>query len=246
MDCAAPEHGLIPFLAAGTLAAEERDAAAAHARECPVCAAELEEVRALIDGLRSAHLTPDEIVEAAESGAAIAHLDLCAACRAERDALREVNADLGQGERRPPLWRRPELAWAAALVLSVPAALFVAGAVRREAPADPAVKRGPTARAMFPQTFVLTADRPTPLPAAVVVLEFALPPRPAGQRIEAELVDGTGITLWSGAIPESLDRGRLVLDAQGLAPGAILEVRRLDAAGVEHERIRYAIGAPAP
>ena len=245
MDCAAPEHGLIPFLAAGTLDAEERAAAAAHAQACPVCAAELQEVRALLDGLRATHLTPDEIVEAAESGEAIAHLDLCAACRAERDALREVNGTLRQ-DSRPTWWRRPELAWAAALVMSVPAGLFVAGAVRPEPPAGPAVKRGPSARAMFPQTFVLTPERPTPLPAAMVVLEFALPVRPAGQRIEAELVDGTGVTLWSGALPEGLDRGRLVLDAQGLAPGAVLEVRRVDAAGVEHERIAYAVGAKAP
>ena len=53
---------------------------------------------------------------------------------------------------------------------------------------------------------------------------------------------GTGITLWSGVIPEGLDRGRLVLDAQGLAPGAVLEVRRLDTGGVERERIVYTLG----
>lgn len=241
MDCAAPEHGLIPFLAAGTLDEAERAAAAAHARECPVCAAELQEVRTLLEGLRATHLTSDEIVEAAASGAAIAHLDVCSSCRGERDALREVNDALPHGPRLP-LWRRPELGWAAALVLSVPAALYVAGA-RREPSVDPAATRGPapTARAMFPQTLVLSADRPTALPPATIVLEFALPARPSGHRLEAELMGGTGVTLWSGTIPEGLDRGRLVLDANGMGPGAVLEVRLLDAGGVVRERLVYAL-----
>ena len=244
MDCDAPEHGLIPFLAAGTLDDRERAAAAEHAQGCAACAAELEEVRALLEGLRATHLTSDELVEAAQSGAGVAHLDVCPSCRAERDALREVNAALVQQEPRVPFWRRAELGWAAALVLSVPAALFVAGTARDTPPVDPGVTRGsaPTARAMFPQTFALSADAPTALPAAMVVVEFALPARPPGHRVEAELVGGTGITLWSGVIPEGLDRGRLVLDAQGLAPGAVLEVRRLDTGGVERERIVYALG----
>jgi hypothetical protein len=76
----------------------------------------------------------------------------------------------------------------------------------------------------------------------MVVIEFALPPRPAGHKVDADLVDGSGVTLWSGPIPDGLDRGRLVLDAQGLDPGAVLEVRSLDPGGTERERIVYALG----
>jgi hypothetical protein len=243
MDCPAPEHGLMPFLAAGTLNDAERAAAAAHARGCATCTAELQEVRALLDGLRATHLTADEIVDAAGSGAAIAHLDVCPSCRAERDALREVNAALARQGPRFTAWRRPELAWAAALVLSLPAGLYVAGALRREPAVDPEVTRGPapTARVVVPQTFELARDRATALPPATVVIEFGLPERPAGQHIEGELVDGRGVTLWAGRLPENAERGRLVLDAQGLEGGATLEVRRVDAAGVEHERLEYAM-----
>jgi hypothetical protein len=248
MDCTAPERGLIPFLAAGTLGETERAAAASHARECSACTEELQEVRTLLDGLRSTHLTPDEIVEAAESGAALAHLDVCTRCRAERDTLREVNAALARQEPRLPAWRRPELAWAAALVLSVPAGLYVLGALRRESPAGTDVTRGPApaARAMFPQTFVLRADETTLLPPAMVVIEFALPARPPAHRIEAELVGGTGVTLWAGPIPEDADKGRLVLDAQGIAAGAVVEVRLLDKDGQERQRIVYPVSPRTP
>lgn len=243
MDCSAPERGLIPFLAAGTLDAAEQAAAAAHARDCEACGAELAAARELLDGLRATHLTADEIVEAAATGEAPAHLDVCPACRAERDALREVNADLAREERRPSFWRRPELAWAAALVLCVPAGLFFASALRREPIAAPGVTRGPAGngRAAFARTVVLNADRPTALPRETVVVEFALPAREAGQHLEAELVDASGDSLWAGTVPDDADRGRLVLDGRALATGGTVEVRRVDAAGVERERVVYKI-----
>ena len=174
MDCAAPERELVPFLAAGSLTGEERSRVQAHASGCAACGAELAASRSLLEGLAAAHLTADEVVDAAWDGAAPAHLADCARCRDEVEAIRASAADLGRQGTRPSLWRRPELAWAAALVLAIPAGLYVAGALRG-GPADGPVVRGPslTSRVTAPRPVTLAADAATVLPRAEVLLDFA-------------------------------------------------------------------------
>lgn len=239
MDCAAPERELIPFLAARRLSGEESARAEAHLQGCPACRAELAESGALLEGLAVTHLTPDEIVETAWEGGAPSHLDDCARCREEVLAVRESTADL-QRRAAPatPLLQRPQLAWAAALVLALPAVLYVAGALR---PADPGVVRGtgPDARVSAPQPLTLgTGTGTTVLPRDLVLLDFPRAGEGPGHRHEARLVDGRGVTLWEGALPESAGgRAYLLLDARGLASDRVtLEVRRVDPAGVEQSR----------
>jgi hypothetical protein len=239
MDCAAPERELVPFFVTGSLADGERAAVERHLEGCVACGAELAACRALVAGLAAAHLTSDEIVEAAWDGAAPAHLADCARCREEVEAVRASTAELLRVEARPPVWRRPQLAWAAALVLAVPAALFVMEALRR-GPADGPVMRGPSAssRVSAPQPLVLSAGTATALPRAEVLLDFARPGEGPGHRHEARLVDGRGVTLWEGTLPESAGgRAYLLLDARDLASDRlVLDVRRVDPAGAEQAR----------
>jgi hypothetical protein len=124
MTCAAPERELLPFLAAGSLSDDERQAAITHASGCTECGEELRTGRQLADGLRSLHLTADEVVDAAWSSTRPAHLTECPRCAADVDAITRVNAELGGAALaggRPRLaaaWV-PYLGMAAALVLSV-------------------------------------------------------------------------------------------------------------------------------
>jgi hypothetical protein len=248
MDCAAPERELIPFLASRKLSAEEMVRAEAHLEGCAACRAELAETRALLEGLAVAHLTPDEIVETAWEGGTPAHLDDCARCREEVATIRASAADLQRlAAPAARLWQRPQLAWAAALLLAIPAGLYVAGALRTGPTGGP-VFRGsaPASRVSVPQPLVLSADAATTLPRAEVLLGFARAGVGPGHRHEARLVDGRGVTLWEGTLPESADgRAYLLLDARDLAAAELtLEVRRLDPAGLEQGRTSYALTAP--
>ena len=247
MDCAAPERELVPFLAAGSLTGEERSRVQAHASGCAACGAELAASRSLLEGLAAAHLTADEVVDAAWDGAVPAHLADCARCRDEVEAIRASAADLGRQGTRPSLWRRPELAWAAALVLAIPAGLYVAGALRG-GPADGPVVRGPslTSRVTAPRPVTLAADAATVLPRAEVLLDFARAGEGPGHRQEARLVDGRGVTLWEGTLPEGTGaRAYLLLDARDLASERLtLDVRRVDPAGVLQARAVYELEAP--
>jgi hypothetical protein len=135
MTCAAPERELLPFLAAGALGDDERRAAVAHASGCSDCREELRAGRQLAEGLRSLHLTADEVVDAAWSGARPPHLAECPRCAADVDAITRVNAELDAAS--PPRARsRPAGAWlpwvgmAAALVASVGLGLRVNGLAR--------------------------------------------------------------------------------------------------------------------
>jgi putative zinc finger protein len=247
MDCAAPERELVPFLAAGSLTGEERSRVQAHVDGCAACGAELAASRALFEGLGSAHLTADEVVDAAWDGPAPAHLADCGRCRDEVEAIRASAADLGRQSTRPSVWRRPELAWAAALVLALPAGLYVAEALRGR-PSDGPVVRGPspTSRVTVPQPLALAAGASTVLPRAEVLLEFARAGEGPGHRQEARLVDGRGVTLWEGILPEGPGgRAYLLLDARDLASERLtLDVRRVDPAGVEQARAVYELAAP--
>jgi hypothetical protein len=248
MDCAAPERELIPFLAARTLSEEETVRAEAHLEGCAACRAERADCSALLEGLAVTHLTPDEIVETAWEGATPAHLDHCARCRDEVATIRESTADLQHlAVPAVPLWQRPQLAWAAALLLAIPAALYVAGA-RGPGPKDGPVFRGPApaSRVSVPQPLVLAAGAANALPRAEVLLDFARAGAGPGHRHEARLVDGRGVTLWEGTLPESAGgRAHLLLDARDLASGQLtLEVRRVDPAGLEQARDVYELTVP--
>lgn len=247
MDCAAPERELIPFLAARTLSPEETVRAEAHLEGCAACRAERAETSALLEGLAVTHLTPDEIVETAWGGAAPAHLDDCVVCREEVAAIRESAAELRRRSApAAPLWRRPQLAWAAALLLAIPAGLYLVGGPATR-PADGPVFRGPSpaSRVTVPLPLALAAGAPTALPRAEVLLDFARAGSGHGHRHEARLVDGRGVTLWEGTLPESAGgRAYLLLDARDLAPARLtLEVRRLDPAGLEQARAVYELEA---
>jgi hypothetical protein len=248
MDCAAPERELVPFLAAGSLTGDERAAVQRHVAACEACRAELVASQALVQGLGTAHLTPDEIVEAAWDGAAPGHLADCSRCRDEVETVRAASDDLRRAETRPSVWRRPEPAWAAALVLAIPAGLFVMGALRPGS-ADPPVVRGSSvsSRVTAPQPLVLDAGAASVLPRAEVLLDFARPGDGSGHRHEARLVDGRGVTLWEGTLPESAGgRAYLLLDARDLASERLtLDVRRVDPAGAEQARAVYEMTAPA-
>lgn len=242
MDCAAPERELIPFLAARLLSAEEAARAEAHVAACAACRSELVESRGLLGGLNATHLTLDEVVDAAWDGGAPAHLADCARCRDEVEAVRSSTADLQRTPAPATVWRRPELAWAAALVMALPAGLYVAGALRGGAPEVP-VTRGPSvsSRVAAPQPLTVRADAPTAVPRAEVLLDFARAGDGPGQRHEARLVDGRGVTLWEGTLPESATgRAYLLLDARDLASDRLtLEVRRVDAAGAVQQTATY-------
>ena len=239
MDCAAPERELVPFFAAGLLSPQETAQVEAHTRSCAACRAELGESRALIGGLGATHLTLDEVIDAAWDGGSPPHLADCTRCRKEVEDVRASVSDLDRRHTRPSVWRRPELAWAAALVLAIPAGLYVAGG-RPNGPPDGLVVRGPSvsSRVAAPQPLVLAADGATVLPRAEVLLDFARPGEGPGHRHEARLVDGRGVTLWEGTLPESIGgRAYLLLDARDLASERLtLEVRRVDPAGAVQAR----------
>lgn len=94
MSCQAREAELLQALAAGTLSEAERRAVLAHAAACQECRAELPLLNEMVDGLRSLHLTGEELVEAAWSGRRPEHLRDCGACSAEVETLRRVNREL--------------------------------------------------------------------------------------------------------------------------------------------------------
>jgi hypothetical protein len=94
---------------------------------------------------------------------------------------------------------------------------------------------------------VLDAGAASVLPRAEVLLDFARPGDGSGHRHDARLVDGRGVTLWEGTLPESAGgRAYLLLDARDLASERLtLEVRRVDPAGAEQARAVYEMTAPA-
>jgi hypothetical protein len=100
VSCAAPESELLPFLLAGTLSGSERKAIRAHGAVCPICAEELAKTRALVEGLRDAHLSSEEVVAAAWDGGPEGHLHDCSRCRAEVEDARAAAAALRAADRR--------------------------------------------------------------------------------------------------------------------------------------------------
>jgi hypothetical protein len=94
MSCAAPERDLLVFLAARTLEAGEEKAALQHVASCPECKEDLAEALHLARGVRSLHLTSEEVVDAAWAGTRSAHLDACPQCDADVKAVQRSNEEL--------------------------------------------------------------------------------------------------------------------------------------------------------
>ncbi len=123
--CAAPEQNLLQDLHDGALDPATARQVADHAATCAHCGPELSDLREFDAAMRSAHLSSDEVVEAAWGGpsATEPHLQLCMKCRDEVAAIRTARVDAGSDSReRRTSWAVP-LALAATVVIGVGLAL---------------------------------------------------------------------------------------------------------------------------
>jgi hypothetical protein len=118
VSCGAAEHELVPFLAAGTLAEEERAGVRAHVETCSDCREELQRSQELVGALRQLHLSSEEVVAAAWGDVPPpSHLRACSRCRDEVALVRRVNEGLRDaGSAHRFTWG---LAAAAAVVVAV-------------------------------------------------------------------------------------------------------------------------------
>lgn len=119
--CAAPEQSLLQDLHDGALDATTTRQVTDHAATCAHCGPELLDLREFQAAMRAAHLSSDEIVEAAWGGrsATEPHLLLCAKCRDEVGAIRTARLDAGgDSTERRTRWAVP-LALAATVVIGV-------------------------------------------------------------------------------------------------------------------------------
>ena len=106
----------VPLLA-GSLGATRREAVERHVEGCAACRAELAASRALVRRAgAAAHLTSDEIVEAAWTALhpGTSPTARGAGTRSRRYGLRPPTCGVVETP-AAPVWQRPELAWAAAL-----------------------------------------------------------------------------------------------------------------------------------
>ena len=119
--CAAPEQSLLQDLHDGALDPATARQVSDHAATCPHCGPELMDLREFEAAMGSAHLSSDEVVEAAWGGrlATEPHLLLCSKCRDEVGAIRTARVDAGSGEaKRRIRWAVP-LALAATVVVAL-------------------------------------------------------------------------------------------------------------------------------
>ena len=119
--CAAPEQNLLQDLVDGALDPTTARQVSDHAATCGHCGPELSDLREFEAAMRSAHLSSDEVVEAAWGGrsATEPHLLLCSKCRDEVAAIRTARVDAGSGEaKRRARWAVP-LALAATVVVAL-------------------------------------------------------------------------------------------------------------------------------
>jgi hypothetical protein len=141
--CGSPDNALLQDLLDGSLDPTTAGRVSGHAAMCEVCGAELGELRAIDRALRSAHLTPTEVVEAGwgDVPAADPHLALCSACREEVAAVRGARPEEGGRSRQPPR------GWAAPLALAATVVLAVGLVIRdRSAPPSEGGQSGPSTR----------------------------------------------------------------------------------------------------
>ena len=168
--------------------------------------------------------------------------------------LRAVNAELSA--RPPHAGTRPAgtlLAWAAAVLLAVPAALYFKGRVAppgstTAGDASPVTRGGEAGRSALAITSVVTAAEMTPLPRRAVLVEIPVPETAAGERVELRLLDPGGRErLREADLPVQQRRGRLALDASALDAGTWrIEVRLVAADETVRATVSYALAVPAP
>jgi hypothetical protein len=164
-SCEAPESELLQFLLAGTLSDAERAAVLAHVAGCPACTEELAASRVLVEALRDAHLTSEEVVAAAWDGGHDAHLAVCPRCRAEVDELRAdvLRLQAGASGRAPSRPSRSFLAAAASIAVVITATILY-----RSQPSIgpfPPARPSPTGGAAPTPATTNTPAIPTPTPA---------------------------------------------------------------------------------
>jgi len=242
MTCQAPERELLSFLAAGRLAGPEQEAVRRHADGCGECGPALADARSMVAAMEELHLTSEEAVAAAWGEARPDHLDDCPRCRSEVELLRGINADLERPAlpTRPRLFARPALAWAAALVMALPAALYLRERLR-PAPVtfrDAGVK--PAALAVDHRV-ALASGAAVEVPRGVVLLSFEAPPLGPGDRLQVELKTPSGATVLE-ARKVVADGGRvhLVIDTSDLPSGTWrLVAERLDVTETHRERLVF-------
>ena len=119
--CAAPEQNLLQDLVDGALDPTTSRQVSDHAATCGHCGPELSALRDLEATMGSAHLSSDEVVEAAWGGRSAnePHLLYCSKCRDEVATIRTARMDAGSGEaKRRIRWAVP-LALAATVVVAL-------------------------------------------------------------------------------------------------------------------------------
>ena len=119
--CAAPDQCLLQDLHDGALDPATARQVSDHAAACAHCGPELMDLREFEAAMLSAHLSSDEVVEAAWGGRSAnePHLLLCSKCRDEVGAIRTARVDAGSGEaKRRTRWAVP-LALAATVVVAL-------------------------------------------------------------------------------------------------------------------------------
>ncbi len=218
MSCPTPESELLVFHASGSLPAAEAAAVEEHVAQCEACRDDLAHTRAMIRDLGALHLTPEEVVAAAWGDPQPAHLAECPRCRDEVALVRGVTLDLEASpvaRRRPAAW----LPWAAAVLLAVPAGLYVREVLLPEAP----VTRGPEDRApalAVDAVVGLASGASTTVPRSTVLLSFPCPAPGPGGRVEAELRGPAGQSaLRVSDLAVAGGRGMIVVDVRALAAG---------------------------
>jgi len=160
VSCDSRERELLSFFAAGTLEAAEEEAVLRHVEVCAACREELAASRELVAGLRTLHLTSEEVVSAAESGIRPPHLEACPRCRHEVEMLAGIRSDLERHDARPSrswIARPARAALAAALLLGGVGLVFL---VREHGalppPGPPSPEEGAT-RSLSATATLLTA-----------------------------------------------------------------------------------------
>jgi hypothetical protein len=140
MPCSSPERDLLTFWLAGSLDAGEAERVARHVATCDSCRSDAAEARELIEGLRTLHLTAEEVAAVAAGEMESPHVLACEQCRHEVAQLKEVNATLAAGSGRSPLRRR----WMPLGVAALAAAADVADVVLvPRSQLEPRIDRGP-------------------------------------------------------------------------------------------------------
>lgn len=225
MPCSSPERELLTFWLTGSLDAGEAERVARHVAMCDSCRSDAADGRELIEGLRTLHLTAEEVVAVAAGEMESPHVLVCGQCRREVAQLKEVSAALASESGRSPFRRRWMPLGVAALVADAVVAVVVR-VVPRSQP-QTRVDRGPASPNVPLAPMTLSADgvptfRWTPTSAATRyrVSVFTVDGRPVWTRE----VDAPPIT-WPAEEPRT--PGKYTWSVDALDGGAIVARSRL-------------------